>query len=443
MRALRHSMLIVAIAAISAINASAQSHHHHDHMRDDDSPSVYTSTSGDDHKHRDGKSHKLAVRDYKETHRTGFQQTPTPQFIFSTPDNRFSLAVGGIVTLRTSYDFGGAVDNIDFVPYDIPLKDSYASKQRIMMDASTSRIYLKAVVNTSSLGRVVVYTDMDFRGGSEFSYIPRLRSAYMQFKGFTIGRDVTTFCDLNAAPQTIDFQGPNAYNFNFNEMIRYEYNARSGFSVGVAAERPVVNATYGENFSPIMQRVPDGIAYVQYKFGRERTSHLRLSGVIRDMYLHNNLEGENTTQVGWGVQLSGHLSITRWVDIYMNGVYGEGITPYIQDLTGSPYDFIYKPNNRSELETLPMWGWQAAAQVNIIPKRLWVAAGYSEVGLESGDGVLSDSQYKRGQYLFANAFYNLTPRLTFAVEYLYGARKNMSEDKNSANRVNIMAQYHF
>jgi predicted porin len=312
-----------------------------------------------------------------------------------------------------------------------------------MMDASTSRLYLKAVVNSDLLGRVVVYSDMDFRGGEEFSYLPRLRSAYVQFKGLTIGRDVSTFCDLEAAPTTIDFQGPNAYNFTFNEMIRYEYHARSGLSFGIAAERPVVNATYGENFSAIMQRVPDGIAYLQYKFGRERVSHLRISGVIRDMYLHNNLTGENTTQLGWGVQFSGHLGVTRWVDLYMNGTYGQGITPYIQDLTGSPYDFTYNPENPTQLQTPSMWGWQAAAQVNIMPNRFWVAAGYSEVGLDKSDGYISEKQYKKGSYLFANAFYKLTPNLTFALEYLHGTRRDASDILNSANRLSIMAQYNF
>ena len=440
MKLLRRTMFIVAMLAISSSMLYAQKHHHD---REEEHPSVYTSASDGDHKHHDHKSHKRAIGDFKETHRTGYQQPMLPQFIFSTPDNRFALALGGQVTLRTSYDFGGAVNNIDFVPYDIPMSKSYASKQRVMMDASTSRLFLKAVVNSQSLGRIVIFTDMDFRGGEEFSYTPRLRSAYMQFKGFTIGRDVSTFCDLDAAPVTIDFQGPNAYNFNFNEMVRYEYSTRGGFSLALAAERPVVNATYGDNFSYIMQRVPDVIAFAQYEFGRDKQSHLRLSGVIRDMYLHDNLNSRNTTQLGWGVQLSGHLSITRWVDLYMNGVYGKGITPYIQDLTGSPYDFAYKPDNRSQLETLPMWGWQAAAQINIVPKMFWVAAGYSEVGLETNSGILSDGQYKRGQYLFANAFCNATPRLTFAVEYLYGARQNMNDAKNSANRVNIMAQYHF
>ncbi len=440
MKLFRQQLIITLVALSMTLSAVGQTPHEH---KDKYSPSIYTSESRGDHKQHEHKAHKHAMRDYAETARIGNRELSNPQFIFTTPDNRFSLALGGVVTLRTSFDFGGAVDNIDFVPYDIPMSNSYSSKQRIMMDASTSRLYLKAIINTNTLGRIVVFTDMDFRGGQEFSYIPRLRSAYMQFKGFTIGRDITTFCDLNAAPMTVDFQGPNAYNFNFNEMIRYEYNTRSGFSFGLSAEMPVVNASYGESYSQIMQRVPDGIAYVQYKFGRKHISHLRVSGVIRDMYLHDNAIGKNTTRVGWGVQLSGHIAATGWVDIYMNGVYGQGITPYIQDLTGSPYDMMYNPNKPTQLRTPTMWGWQAAAQVNIMPGRFWVAAGYSEVGIDKGDWYLNDGQYKKGTYLFANAFCKPTPNLTFALEYLHGTRRNMSNDLHSANRLSIMAQYSF
>jgi hypothetical protein len=385
-----------------------------------------------------------AANDFMETKRGGFQQAHNPQFIFSTHDNRFALGIGGFVNLRTSYDFMGAMGNIDFVPYDIPMKHNYANQQRIMMDASTSRVFVKAIINTDRLGRILVYTDMDFRGGEQFSYIPRLRSAYMQFKGFTIGRDVTTFCDLNAAPTTIDFQGPNAYNFAFNEMIRYEHSfLHNHLTLGVAAEMPSVNGTYGEHFSAIYQRVPDGIAYLQYEWGENRSSHLRVSGVVRDMYLHDNKNGKNTTELGWGVQLSGHIDIGRWVDIYMNGVYGRGITPYLQDLAGSPYDFAYNPKNPERMQTMPMWGWQAAAQLNIVPGRFWLAGGYSEVNLEENNGYLSANEYRKGQYVFGNAFCQATPNITFALEYLHGTREDMGGSMSKANRISIMAQYNF
>ena len=405
-------------------------------------PSIYVISER--HTEHRNTLHAAIIDDYTETARTGFQQSHHPQFILATPDNRFSLALGGMVNLRTSYDFNNAVGNIDFVTADIAVPGSYANRQRVMMDASTSRLFLKAIINTPCVGRIVIYSDMDFRGGEQFSYIPRLRSAYIQLCGLTLGRDVTTFCDLNAAPTTIDFEGPNAYNFRFTEMIRYEHSfLRNHLTLGIAAEVPSVSATYGDFFSPIMQRVPDGIAYVQYAWGENRASHLRVSGVIRDMYLHNNTTDENTTQLGWGVQLSGHISITRWVDLYMNGVYGKGITPYIQDLTGLPYDCAYNPQEPTRMQTMPMWGWQAAAQVNIIPKVMWVAAGYSMVGLEKHNGFLSDNEYRQGDYLFVNAFWKIAHNFTVAAEYLHGSRENMDTLKESANRVSIMAQYNF
>ena len=438
MKSLRLSVILFAVLFSTCAIANAQS-------VNEATPTVILVTHDHSHNKHDSKGVVADIKeDYTKSARKGFQQAHNPTVVFATHDNRFSLAFGGFVNLRTSYDVDGTIPGLDFVPYNIPMSKNYANKQRVMMDASTSRLFMKAIVNSRALGQVIVYSDIDFRGGETGSYLPRLRSAYVSLKGFTIGRDVTTFCDLNAAPTTIDFQGPNAYNFNFNEMIRYECNfMRNHFKFALAAETPSVNATYGEYFSEIYQRVPDFIAYLQYAWGENHNSHLRVSGVVRDMYLHSKVSGENTTQLGWGVQLSGHLSITRWVDLYMNGVYGKGITPYIQDLTGSPYDFAYNPENPQQMQTMPMWGWQAAAQVNIIPSVLWVSGGYSEVGLDKENGYLADDQYHRGQYVFGNIFYNPTKNFTLALEYLHGSRKDMGSEKNTANRLSIMAQYNF
>ena len=281
-----------------------------------------------------------AVDDYNQTHRTGFQQPGRPQFLFAHKQNKYSLALGGFIALRTSYDFDGTPSATDFIPSSIPVPGDYASRQRLSMDASTSRIYLKGIANTRALGRVVVYVSTDFRGGAQGSYTPRLREAYVSFKGFTFGRDVTTFCDLDAGPTTIDFQGPNAYNFTFATMIRYEVPfANDHLKFGLAAELPSVSGTFGETFDPIPQRVPDFPVYFQYAWGAKRDSHFRVTGVVRDLYLHNAATGNNTSLLGWGVQASTCINLARVLTIYGNGVYGEGITNYIQDLSGLGYDF--------------------------------------------------------------------------------------------------------
>ena len=381
---------------------------------------------------------------FEVTSREGFQQTPNPQFIFSTNNNRFALGIGGYVNLRASYDLKGAVGSIDFVPYDIPMVATYANRQRVMMDASTSRIFTKAVVNSRTLGPVVAYIDMDFRGGSEFSYTPHLRSAYVSMLGFTAGRDVTTFCDLRAVPETIDHQGPNAYNFNFATMLRYEHSFfQKHLTIGAALEMPVVSGSYGETFSPISQRVPDVPLYVEYAWGGERQSHIRASAVLRNMYLHNNTTGENTSLFGWGVQASGRISILDMFTLYFNGIYGEGITPYIQDLTGSGLDFTPNPAELSKVQTMPMWAVQGSAQVDIIPERFWVSGGYSVARVQQKNGFYSPDEYRRGTYIFGNVFYKLTDNCTLAAEYLHGGRKDMSGLKGDANRLSVMVQYNF
>ena len=160
--------------------------------------------------------------------------------------NKFSFSLGGQVTLRASYDFDGISGAQDFIPATIAVPGTYATRQKFGLDGTTSRIFLKAIANSKKLGRV---TSISVRtSAAEEPTVIRPVSGRLTYrsKGFTFGRDVTTFCDLNAAPNTIDFQGPNAYNYFFSTMIRYEHSIyRDILKFGVAAELPNVSGTYG------------------------------------------------------------------------------------------------------------------------------------------------------------------------------------------------------
>ncbi len=386
---------------------------------------------------------KAAINDHQSSTRKGHQQASMPSAIFADKRNAFSFAIGGDIALRAAYSFDRTVNNIDMVPYNVPMTLTPADKQEIRMDATTSRLFIRGIANTEKLGQVHVFMDFDFRGGLTGSYTPRIRSGYVQMLGLTIGRDVTTFCDLTAAPTTIDFQGPNAYNFRFATMIRYERDFLDNhLKAGVAAEMPGVSGTYGETLTAIPQRVPDFPIYLQYNWGKNRESHIRASAVFRDMYLYNNARSGEDDLFGWGVQLSGNIHITKYLQLFMNGIYGEGITRYINDLMGSGLDFTPRPDDPTRVQATPMFGWQAAAQINILPN-LFVSGGYSAVTVRKKNGVYSEDMYKQGQYIFGNVFWHLTPRFALAAEYLYGHRKDMSGAKAHANRINILAKYSF
>ena len=362
---------------------------------------------------------------------------------YTSPNQRFTFSFGGSLIVRGSYDFKGVVNSIDFIPYEIPVPGNYATRQKISMDASTSHIIMKAVARSPKLGPVTITIDADFRGGAPGSYTPRIRTAHVSALGFTLGRDVTTFCDLQAAPTTIDFQCPNAYNFDFATVLRYEVDfARNHMRFGLACELPRVSGTYNDSFAPIPQRMPDFPFYLLYAWGPDRSSHIRTTGIVRNLYLHNLRTGNNTSRLGWGAQLSGTIRMGRPLRLFFNGVYGRGITPYILDLIGSGLDFAPDPANPDRMRTIPMWGGQAALQADL-SKRLAVTGGYSTVRVEHKNGPLPADRYRQGQYIFCNIFCTLTPLCRVAAEYLHGTRRNMDGATGSANRVSLQVQYNF
>ena len=449
-------VLLLIGAMVATFSATAQNHRVQRYHHGDAEPTVYiisvseteaiTPTSQECNQQdivMKNAAVRAAIEDHKNATRDGFQQALTPSAIFADKRNTFSFAIGGDVALRAAYSFDRTVNNIDMVPFDIPMTLTPADKQEIRMDATTSRIFIRGIANTKKLGQVHIFMDLDFRGGLTGSYTPRIRSGYVQMLGLTIGRDVSTFCDLTASPTTIDFQGPNAYNFRFATMIRYEYASLDNhLKVGAAAEMPSVSGTYGETLTAIPQRVPDFPVYFQYSWGKNRDSHIRASAVFRDMYLYNNARESEDDLFGWGVQFSGNIHITKYLELFMNGVYGEGITNYLNDLMGSGLDFTPRPDDATRVQTTPMFGWQAAAQINILPN-LFISGGYSTVSVVKKNGIYNDNMYKQGQYIFGNVFWNLTPRFVLGAEYLYGSRKNMNGEKAHANRINILAKYSF
>lgn len=382
-----------------------------------------------------------AIDIYANTVQKGFQQSGVPNFIISDRVHKAVFGIGGFVSFRTAYDWSNVVQNKDFVTFDIPMMKTPSNKQRFLMDVSTSRLFFKTIVNTKALGQIETYIETDFRGGDN---VLRLREAYVSFKGLTFGQRATTFVDLNAAPNTIDFQGPNAYTYNRNLMIRYHLNISPSWEFAVAVEMPGVSATTpGTAAYVIPQRVPDIPMYFQYNWNKGR-SHLRASGIIRTMNYYDNTYMSTQTKVGWGAMLSGNIALCPAANFFGQIVYGEGIENYIQDLNGNGYDLVPNPERLGRLQTLPSMGWLAGLQVNFSPN--WqMNAAYSQVTVWNKNGYFAQvpDTYRLSQYVVANLFYNISPAFSVGAEYLYGTRQNANHDRAHANRAQMMVQFNF
>ena len=132
-------------------------------------------------------------------------------------------------------------------------------------------------------------------------------------------------------------------------------------------------------------------------------------------------------------------NIAGGLNFFGHYTYGKGIADYINDLSGEGYDLI--PDGPDRLKAPVGTGWTAGLQYNFT-KDFFMSASYSRAQLYDTAGMSGDT-YRYGQYIAANAFYNILGDLRVGVEYLHGTRKNISGQSGKANRFEAMVQYSF
>ena len=369
-----------------------------------------------------------------------FHDPNAPRFLLTDQKGKFALGIGGYVRATAEYDFNGIVNDVDFYPALIPQRGSgNFAKNQFQMDITTSTLFLKLVGRTKHLGDFVVYTAGNFRGdGKTFE----LQNAYAQFLGFTIGYSYGSFMDLSALPPTIDFAGPNGSAFYRTTQLSYMCDKLKNWKFGVSMEMPSVDGTTNNDLSINTQRMPDFATSVQYNWNS--SSHVKLGAILRSMTYSSNVHEKAYSATGFGLQASTTFNITKKLQAFGQFNYGKGIGSYLNDLSNLNVDIVPDPDNEGKMQVLPMLGWYAGLQYNLCPS-IFISGTYSLSRLYSENGYPSENpeSYRKGQYLVANAFWNVSSNLQVGVEYLRGWRTDFSSATRHANRLNMLVQYSF
>ena len=267
------------------------------------------------------------IRIMNESQLTYIHEPQAPRFLLTDRKGKFALGIGGYVRATAEYDFGGIVDNIDFIPAYIP--NGSKIRNQFQMDAGTSTIFLKLVGHTKILGDFVVYTAGNFRDGSSKGF--QLRNAYVSFRDITVGYTYGGFMDLGALPSTIDFQGPDGATFYRATQLAYTYKGLKNFRFNASIEMPSVDGTTNDGLTIAQQRMPDFTAYAQY--GWNSKSHLRVGGLIRSMTYTDTQSDKAHAVTGFGVQASATFNLGRQWQVFGQATYGKGIGQYLNDIS--------------------------------------------------------------------------------------------------------------
>ncbi|MFA8300731.1 MAG: DcaP family trimeric outer membrane transporter [Hyphomicrobiales bacterium] len=355
-----------------------------------------------------------------------------------SPDStkNFKLGIGGLVRLNGIFDFQGLQKISDFTTYQIPVYPQDRDEgNRIAFSARQSRVFFKPQYN-SSIGKISGHIEADFYSDQmESSSIFRLRFAYIQWKGFTIGQASTAFVPEETEPILVDFESPPSFSVKRVALIRYEHEIADNINIGLSLETPQFD------YTPLMQKekpfplIPDIILLANYN---KENLFLQSAFLIREIR-YETLNNSRNNKYGWGLSIGGtyQLENNDQLNFFVGG--GNGISSYFSDLAGAKLDAY--PNYNDQLSLLPSIGWFVAYKHQWNPK-LFSQGAFAMLNLDNSTYQPQET-FKSSTYIAANLFYLPLSYIRLGIEGLYGQRVNKDNNNGNAYRIDFMVELSF
>ena len=375
---------------------------------------------------------------------------------FSIGDTQVTF--GGYVKLDTivaAYSNGappGSSPGRDFyIPSTIPVAPGAASQTVFDFNPRETRFQfetetpLGAHTLTSHIEFDFLVTSNDNELVSN-SFTPRMRQAYLTYRGFLFGQAWSTFQNVSALPENLDFIGPTEGTvFNRQPMIRY---TRGAFEV--ALENPETTVTSGTSGRIVADadNLPDLTARYTHKTA---LGDIKLAGIVRQLRLGEGtavagagpdgtaivLE-EAETALGVGASLSGRLKVGERDDVRFMANVGQGLARYmgVALVNGAAVeedgslDPIFLYSGFASYRHFWNKRWRSNATVGFFRAHNPVE--------RTGFGV-TDRTYSA----HVNLLYSPIPKLTLGLEYVYANRRIESGDAADMNRFQFSARYGF
>ncbi|MEM1390142.1 MAG: DcaP family trimeric outer membrane transporter [Pseudomonadota bacterium] len=280
--------------------------------------------------------------------------------------------------------------------------------------------------------QVTGYLELDFLGsaqGNELvsnSYSPRLRRAYVDYKGWRVGQEWSTFQNTSAIPESASF-------LVLSDGMVFVRQAQIRYTNGpwqVAVENP---NTTSLNFGSVDDNVlPDLIGRYNFKGDFGNVSVAAIARQLRADF------GSNEEEVfGYGVSVSGRLNVGDGGDVRFGLSGGEGLGRYI----GLAASRAAALDPSGDLEAITSYGGHVAWR-QPISETGRISLGYSGLFVDNPDYLGGDVN-KSVQSGFAAFLWDVAPKVTLGTEILYGVRELENGLEGDLTRLTFSTKYGF
>ena len=277
----------------------------------------------------------------------------------------------------------------------------------------------------------------------------RLRHAYGEIGKFGAGQYWSPFMDVDVFPNSLEYWGPTGMVFFRNIQVRY-MPIQGDTRLTFALERPGASGDGGIYSDRIeLQDVksqfylPDLSAEYRYagNFG-----YFELAGIVRSLKWRDTKEDTlslDGAAVGWGINVSSNVNVSKNDVLRLQAVYGEGIQNYMND---APADVGLEsnpgfPNRPVKGVALPIYGYVAFLD-HTWSKYFTSSVGYSIARIMNTDGQAGDA-FMKGQYALGNLLYYPVKNVMAGVEFQWIQRDNRNGFKSKDMKVQFSFKYNF
>jgi hypothetical protein len=365
------------------------------------------------------------------------------------PGTNAAMRIGGYVKMNIVNSFDPLVTRDRFIVGTIPPVDEIVegAEKGAVLTVQQSRVNLDLRDKTSK-GMLRAFVEGDFAGSGETF---RLRHAYGQFGSMLAGKTWSTFMDLGASPEEIDFEGINGRINVRQSQLRFFPQIGKNLNLRIAAEDPAPDISGGEGANTLWDLIISldwsNTDILQGSFFEGWSARTALIG--RQIKARQFDSSEVEKEGGWGITASGEIPFTRFGEndhLLWQLTAGEGIGRYINDLgTVGGSDAIFSPDG--ELLALPVFagylsyqhGWNERWRSNATLS--WVSV--DTYGFQSSPEYVETfgAPYERTLRASLNVLFNPVRRLELGAELLWGERKNANDTRGDATQLQVSARY--
>lgn len=326
-----------------------------------------------------------------------------------------------------------------FIPSLTPVGDGSDDTGDFTLDATvqSSRLTFGSTTPTEG-GDVNTHVELDFLlspGGNEIisnSFNPRLRRAYVDYKGWRVGQEWSTFQGLHAIPESASFYAPaESQVFIRQAQVRY---TNGNFQIALENPESFLDVPGAGNSVQNEGIIPDIVARYNLKGD---WGILSLSGLARSLeYEDANF---NATTFGYGLSAAGRIKVGAKDDIRFTLNGGKGIGRYIG--LGIVQDGAVDLANE-DLDAIGAISGNIAYRHVMGPWSANIGVSYLDVDIDSTiAGNLDETTEAKSGYIAL--LRKVAPGMSVGVEYLHGERELASGVDGDINRFTFSTKKSF